>query len=1231
MTTDLDFKIQIPKNRTAQNETEPLKLVVKLADKNENISLEQTLYSTSEKIEKITFREIKIGSEVKISANIYDSGILLYTGETEYKKVEPANNVFSLTLEKVNTEDIIDAKVPEIIIQPENKTKNTSEETQELFEHTLHISAQSDDDGSISFQWQIKNNSDEWENIDETNSTQAENLYSSILSVTIPLNTVKYYRCIVTNTNENVNGEKTASITSNEVSVSYLKGELTEITATYNSTGYEIFGSEFSDLETNPNKISIEETYETSNNDKIKIFANAQNYSIQKSTEGENAIGYVPYTVTYNGGTTSVASISNTMYVPVKYELSADSLSISGTPNETATWGTESNPEKVAQHTGSSTLTAKYSSNISLYSKDSSEVADFNILDNCSISWSTGTKNADNSVTVDNSIAGNFTYTVTLTSNSEWIVGEEISTEYYITVCPWEIAIKDSEGKTDLTESKDKLDGKTEYTLFATNEAESPSDEITWISTNSAFSINAGTLSTPEATTETQTATITAKVGETEVASIVVTVAGIEYGTKTNPITDWSMLANKIANTGGDIYISGEMTATEKITVEKETNIIAAKPVTITRDTSFTDTMFTVDAALTIQGTSGNTIIIDGNNINATNTIISSNNISLSYVTIQNCNSSEILGTAISVNNGTFSLQNSILKENSFTYSSIIFDGNSINAEINDCSFEDSIQDLQIYDANSVSISNTSFNRDNCDNIVITKCSELALGENILIPNINYQNYETSTLNIKCSDTTLKNSQIPITIKLSYYTGEYDLNLFVLQNGETVPENIFTLADEKYTINTITGTVEESNNNAGENITGITYAGIDSTTSLPTFYIYNANGLETFRDIVNGTILNETTTSYEILADSSIANGAPYSITNSNGQQNIKGILQADIDLSNIEWTPIGVENKEFAGDFDGNNKSITNLKITDATTTNQGLFGVINNILLREDKSSIKNLKLSGTITSSATNVGGFAGNATNVSFENCENNISISTSNTEIGGLVGIAETCDFANCVNLANISSTSTSGNICVGGIAGYITDVNAEYCYNAGDITGNTAVGGLFGYEVNSTLSNPTYDYCINTGKITANSYFGGILGYAHNVLSFGYCANYGTIKSTSTNNFGCIIGECNSDNKSQVTECLVVGSVETSGTEYYAVSKNASVSSSYYDSAILSITQNPSGGETAKTTNELTNGTDLSNFYGEWSYENGRYPIPDVREELSDYWDNIVTAATPSN
>ena len=863
--TDLEFKIQIPKTRNAQTEAETLKLVVKLSYKDEDTSFEKIVYSTSEKIEIITFQNVEVGSEIKISASIFDTENLLFFGETEYKKVEPTNNIFTLTLEKVYVEpEIIDAQVPEISIPLNSIVELATPDSADSIEKQISIDATVSDGGDISFQWETKKDAN-WTAITGTDEeqTKSDNITArtSTLQITIAKGSTQYYRCIVTNTNKNVNGEQTARITSDEITVAYFEGELTSIKATYNSEEYEIFEQEFYDAEKKEydySDIEIEGTYLFSNGD-TKIYNTqytSEKYSIAKANEAEKAIGYVPYTVTYKETSNSEDPISTTVYVPVKYELSADSLSISGTPNETATWGTESNPEKVAQHTSSSTLTAKYSSNISLYSKDSSEVADFNILDNCSISWSKGTKNAGNSVTVDNSIAGNFTYTATLTSNSEWIVEEEISAEYYITVCPWEIRIKDGKNLEDFTAYKDNLDGYSTYTLSVTNEAEE-NPSVTWTSDNIDFTISrdSNQLSTPVAGENAQTATITATVGETEVASIEVTVAAIEYGTETNPITDWSMLARKIVNTGGNIYISGEMTATEKITVENETNIIAAKPVTITRDTSFTDTMFTVNAALTIQGTSENTIIIDGNNIEAENTIISSNNISLSYVTIQNCNSSEILGTAISVNKGTFSLQNSIFKNNSFSYSSILFHGSTIEAEINNCTFEDSKTDCKIYEANSVSISNTLFSQDDYDNIVITKCSELALGKNILIPNIFYQNFATSELNIICSDITLKNIDTPITIDLSYYTGtEYDLNLFDLQNGETVPENIFTLADKNYVINTTTGTVEEIKNDAGENITGITYAGTDSTTSLPTFYIYNANGLETFRDIVNGTI-----------------------------------------------------------------------------------------------------------------------------------------------------------------------------------------------------------------------------------------------------------------------------------------------------------------------------------------------------------------------------------------
>ena len=419
--TDLEFKIQIPKTRNAQTEAETLKLVVKLSYKDEDTSFEKIVYSTSEKIEKITFQNVEVGSEIKISASVFDTENLLFFGETEYKKVEPTNNIFTLTLEKVYVEpEIIDAQVPEISIPLNSIVELATPDSANSIEKQISIGATVSDGGDISFQWQEKVNN-AWQNIDGIDEDQVKqnNITErkSHLKITIEKGNTQYYRCIITNTNENANGEKTASITSDEVTVAYFEGELTSIKATYNSEEYEIFEQEFLD-DTNSydySVIDIEETYSFTNGE-TRIFQtqfSSEKYSIAKTNEAEKAIGYVPYTVTYKETSNSEDPISTTLYVPVKYELSADSLSISGTPNETATWGTESNPEKVAQHTSSSTLTAKYSSNISLYSKDSSEVADFNILDNCSISWSKGTKNADNSVTVDNSIAGNFTYTAT--------------------------------------------------------------------------------------------------------------------------------------------------------------------------------------------------------------------------------------------------------------------------------------------------------------------------------------------------------------------------------------------------------------------------------------------------------------------------------------------------------------------------------------------------------------------------------------------------------------------------------------------------------------------------------------------------------------------------------------------------------------------------------------------------------------------------------------------------
>lgn len=406
---------------------------------------------------------------------------------------------------------------------------------------------------------------------------------------------------------------------------------------------------------------------------------------------------------------------------------------------------------------------------------------------------------------------------------------------------------------------------------------------------------------------------------------------------------------------------------------------------------------------------------------------------------------------------------------------------------------------------------------------------------------------------------------------------------------------------------------------------------------MPIFYVYSAEGLATFRNIVNGTLLDDTLTSYTIPADSSVTGIADYSITTSDAFTNISGVLQADIDLSGIEWIPIGTEDSPFEGSFDGQNKTISNLTISNATTENQGLFGVFD-CSLSDEKRCLSNICVTGSITTSSPYAGGLVGQATNIVFQNCENYIEINSSSETVGGFVGQADTCDFIGCTNYADIISTSSSSyNLCVGGIAGLITDVTAEYCYNAGNISANMSVGGIFGFEQSSSISYPTIEYCVNTGVITGSSYYGGIVGYASKALSLGYCANYGEITySGNDDNLenGFILGGCSSSNTTQATEILSVGKSSSNGTAptnptYYAVSKNASVSYSYYDSDKLTDIQGLSsnGGGDALSTSELINGTTLDNFYyGEWNYQTGRYPIPNLENNISaDAWNLLVS------
>lgn len=92
-----------------------------------------------------------------------------------------------------------------------------------------------------------------------------------------------------------------------------------------------------------------------------------------------------------------------------------------------------------------------------------------------------------------------------------------------------------------------------------------------------------------------------------------------------------------------------------------------------------------------------------------------------------------------------------------------------------------------------------------------------------------------------------------------------------------------------------------------------------------------------------------------------IANQANGEIPNNFEGKTIK--LANDIDLAAYEWTPIGnVIKKGFKGTFDGNNKTISNMKISIALSQEApekaigGLFGYI------LDKAIVKNVTVAGS-----------------------------------------------------------------------------------------------------------------------------------------------------------------------------------------------------------------------------------------------------------------------------
>ena len=145
--------------------------------------------------------------------------------------------------------------------------------------------------------------------------------------------------------------------------------------------------------------------------------------------------------------------------------------------------------------------------------------------------------------------------------------------------------------------------------------------------------------------------------------------------------------------------------------------------------------------------------------------------------------------------------------------------------------------------------------------------------------------------------------------------------------------------------------------------------------------------------------------------------------------------LVNDIDLTGVEWTPIGTRKQPFNLVFEGNNHVISHLSISGNYNGGAGLFGRIQNALIR-------NLALSHVSITSTLNVGGLIGYS-----------IESAVTDSYVTGLV----------------------AGEYDVGGLIGHSLRSAITNTYTAVFASGQRRVGGLIGSQNESVVTNSYYN------------------------------------------------------------------------------------------------------------------------------------------------------------
>ena len=160
-------------------------------------------------------------------------------------------------------------------------------------------------------------------------------------------------------------------------------------------------------------------------------------------------------------------------------------------------------------------------------------------------------------------------------------------------------------------------------------------------------------------------------------------------------------------------------------------------------------------------------------------------------------------------------------------------------------------------------------------------------------------------------------------------------------------------------------------------------------------------------------------------------------------------VLEEDIDLSGIEWRPIGTVASPFKGKFDGQQHYIENMEAMGDEYV--GLFGVI------ADGADIRNFIIASSCFVDGTRfVGGVAGGSNGggtIHLTNVGNEASVTAAEQNAAGLIGVSMggSCAFIveNCYNMGDVIGGRESAAFC--GWFGSASEL--RNCFNLGFVSG----------------------------------------------------------------------------------------------------------------------------------------------------------------------------------